>query len=75
MDLDVTELEALCRELRGRHMSHARLKGVTCSGWWPVVDADGNLTGDVAETGGTLVDWDGGRLTERNGHACEAILK
>lgn len=70
-NVSAAELAEICDALRGEHMTHPDLAGVTCHGVWPAVDADGNLTGAVAESG-TLVDWDHGRLVAHE-TACEAI--
>lgn len=64
-------LADLCGRHRGKHLSI--LDGIVCLGAWPVVDADGLLTGEISEgTGGTLVDLVDGKLVAHDG-ACEAI--
>ena len=70
-ELSTSQLAELCTSLRGQHMT--RLGRIACHGAWSVVDEHGMLTGSIADSGGRLVDWENGTLTERNGHACEAI--
>jgi hypothetical protein len=70
--------------LAGQHMSAVAVQDALAvypwgclHGLWPEVNQRGLLTGDVLDSDADviIVDWDGRKLTTRNGHACEACIR